>query len=300
MVTGRFAPSPSGPLHLGSLRTALLSWLFARHEGGRWLIRVEDLDQAAARHASEQLDDLASLGLLPDDPPVLQSSRRARHDEAIDALVEFGMTYPCYCTRREIAEATQAPHGPATDGAYPGTCRDLGPDERAERQERRPPALRLRTDGAHVDAVDELLGDIGGVVDDFVIRRNDGTPAYNLAVVVDDSDQGIDQVVRGDDLAETTRRQVLVARLLGLTVPTYAHVPLVLGPTGGRLAKRDGAVTLGDRLAAGSDPAEVLALLAWSLGLAGPEESVTLETVLERFDPAGVPRTPWRLGPDGL
>jgi glutamyl-tRNA synthetase len=223
-VTGRFAPSPTGDLHLGNLRTALLAWLFARKGGARFLVRMEDLDRGRVRERfyDRQLADLAAIGLDWDGPVVRQSERTHLYEDALGKLD----TYPCWCTRAEIREAASAPHGDLPEGAYPGTCRD-----RTSAPTDRPPALRLRVEGAPG-------------VDDFVLRRGDGAFAYNLAVVVDDAAQGVDQVVRGADLAESTPRQVWLARTLGLPEPSYAHVPLVLGPDGARLAKRHGAVTL--------------------------------------------------------
>ena len=292
---GRFAPSPTGSLHLGNLRTAFLAWLFARSAGLRFLVRVEDLDTGRVRphFEREQLEDLAALGLDWDGPVVRQSERLARYDEALAALDAQGLLYPCYCTRREIREAASAPHGAGAEATYPGTCRDLAPGER-ERLERggRRPALRLRAGAERVAFTDRLLGPCEDVVDDLVLRRNDGEPAYNLAVVVDDAAQDVTQVVRGADLAETTPRQLLVGRLLGLSAPEYAHVPLVLGPDGARLAKRHGAVTLRERAARGEPPARVRGLLAESLGLAGPGEEPAADELLARFDPDQLPREP--------
>ncbi len=297
---GRFAPSPTGPLHLGNLRTALLAWLFARAESARFVVRMEDLDPITARpeHEAGQLADLAALGLDWDGPVVRQSERRAAHDAAIDRLVAAGRTYPCYCTRREVLEAAQAPHGDGPEGAYPGTCRDLSVREQAARRAAgRRPSLRLRAAAAVEVVVDRLHGRIQGVVDDVVLRRADGVAAYNLAVVVDDAAQGIGEVVRGDDLLASTPRQVHLARLLDLPVPGYAHVPLVLGPDGRRLAKRHGAVTLVDLAERGTDAAAVRSRLAASLGLAAPGEAVTPGRLLERFDPAALPRQPWIVTP---
>ena len=292
MTVGRFAPSPSGSLHLGSLRTALLAWCAARHERGRFLVRMEDLTTGAAPVRERELDH--------DGPVVRQSERTHLYDAAVERLTREGLTYPCYCSRREIREAAAAPHGPPS-GVYPGTCRDLDAAERREREEAgRPPALRLRADGAVVGFVDRVHGEHVGTVDDFVLRRADGVAAYNLAVVVDDAEQGVDQVVRGDDLVPTTPRQVLLQRLLGLPNPEYLHVPLVLGPDGERLAKRHGAVGLGDRLAAGDSVEDVLGLLAGSLGLAAPGERVTAAEVLARFDPERIPTRPWVLDPAHL
>lgn len=296
MPSGRFAPSPTGDLHLGNLRTALVAWLRARTTGGTFAVRMEDLDTATARRdlGARQLDQLRAIGVDWDGPIVWQSDRRHAYDAAIASLVEAGLTYPCYCSRREIREAAAAPHGALPGGAYPGTCRSLTPEQRAERQAAgRPPALRLRAEGAVVTFDDLVVGTVTGAVDDLVLRRNDGTPAYNLAVVVDDAWQAIDEVVRGDDLLDSTPRQVHLAGLLGLHVPRYAHVPLVLGPTGARLAKRDGAVTLDDLAVQGQDADAVRTRLAVSLGLARPGEVPTTADLLERFDLAQVPRSAW-------
>ncbi|MEZ5205758.1 MAG: tRNA glutamyl-Q(34) synthetase GluQRS [Acidimicrobiales bacterium] len=296
MPSGRFAPSPTGDLHLGNLRTALVAWLRARTTGGTFAVRMEDLDTATARRdlGARQLDQLRAIGVDWDGPIVWQSDRRHAYDAAIASLVEAGLTYPCYCSRREIREAAAAPHGALPGGAYPGTCRSLTPGQRAERQAAgRPPALRLRAEGAVVTFDDLVVGTVTGAVDDLVLRRNDDTPAYNLAVVVDDAWQAIDEVVRGDDLLDSTPRQVHLAGLLGLHVPRYAHVPLVLGPTGARLAKRDGAVTLDDLAVQGQDADAVRTRLAVSLGLARPGEVPTTADLLERFDLAQVPRSAW-------
>ena len=297
---GRYAPSPSGDLHLGNLRTALLAWLFARTSGRRFLLRVEDLDRARdAGAADRQLADLARLGLDWDGDPVLQSERGASHEAAIARLAEAGLVYECTCTRRDILAAPSAPHAPP--GAYPGTCRDRDDEERRRAREAiapRRPALRLRAPAGlrSLGFTDRLLGPTSGAVDDLVLRRGDGTVAYNLAVVVDDAAMGVDQVVRGDDLAASTPRQILLQRLLGVPAPPeveYAHVPLVLGPGGARLAKRDGAVTLADLAAGGIAPQAVLGRLAASLGLAAPGERVTAGALVARFDPARLPREPW-------
>lgn len=261
---------------------------------------MEDLDPAAVRdeHYRSQLDDLAAIGLDWDGEVVRQSDRFDRYHAAIDGLTAAGRTYPCYCTRREVLEAAQAPHGSFPEGAYPGTCRDLDDGERAEREAAgRRPSLRLRAGAPVVTVVDRLAGQVTAAVDDFVLRRADGTPAYNVAVVVDDAAQGIREVVRGNDLLPTTPRQAHLADLLGLPVPAYAHVPLALGPDGVRLAKRHGSVTLADRVAAGATPAHVRSLLACSLGLARPREEVAMATLLERFDPATLPREPWVVDP---
>ncbi|WP_072802830.1 tRNA glutamyl-Q(34) synthetase GluQRS [Rhodococcoides yunnanense] len=286
---GRFAPSPSGDLHLGNLRTALLAWLFARSTGRRFLMRIEDLDRVRAGAEALQLADLWAIGIDWDGPVVRQSERTTLYDDAIARLTRAGLTYECFCTRREILEAASAPHAP--DGAYPGTCRNLTDAERSSKS--RPPALRLRAEAADFVVDDEVHGRFHGQVDDLVLRRADGVPAYNLAVVVDDGEQGIDQVVRGDDLLTSSPRQAYLASLLGVPVPTYAHVPLALNAHGARLAKRDGAVTLADQAALGLGPLDVLSLLAQSLQLCGPGEAVTASDLLTRWDPSTLPAGPW-------
>lgn len=296
---GRYAPSPTGDLHLGNLRTGLLAWLFARSTGRAFLLRYEDLDAGRVRPgiADRQRADLTSLGLTFDPPLLVQSERADVYAEALHRLRD--VTYECFCTRREIAEAASAPHG--TPGWYPGTCRDLTAAERAARRAAgREPALRVRAEGAEVTVTDLLHGAVSGVVDDVVVRRNDGVAAYNLAVVVDDGASGVDQVVRGDDLLSSAPTQAWLAERLGLPVPTYAHVPLALNADGRRLAKRDGAVTLTDLAPMGWTSARVRTLLAASLGLADPDEPVTAAVLLPRFDPAKLPREPWIVPPDTL
>ena len=254
--TGRFAPTPSGDLHLGNLRTALVAWLSVRATPrGRFLVRIEDLDPGT-RHpavARRQLDDLAALGLTWDDEPSWQSDHLDRHHDAIARLTAEGRTYPCWCSRAEVRAATIAPHGlrlpdgaALPEGAYRGTCASLDAAGRAQRAETagRPPALRLRAEGARVSITDRLVGTVTGVVDDLVLRRADGVPAYNLAVVVDDAASGVTEVVRGADLLASTPRQAHLADLLGLERPSWMHVPLAVGADGARLAKRHGAVTL--------------------------------------------------------
>lgn len=298
---GRFAPSPTGPLHLGNLRTALLAWLFARSAGARFLVRVEDLDRSRVRPGVEeaQLADLRAIGLDWDGPVVRQSERAALYREAIRRLDAGGLLYPCYCTRAEIRAAVSAPHGIPAAHRYPGTCRELTAAERAEKEASgRPPALRVRSEGRRVAFEDLLLGQREEEVDDFVVRRNDGAPAYQLAVVVDDAAQDIGEVVRGADLVDSTPRQILLARLLDLDVPRYAHAPLVLGPDGQRLAKRHGAVTLADRGTMGERPEEVLAWMAHSIGLSEKGERLTPYELLPRFDPSTLPREPTLWSPE--
>jgi glutamyl-tRNA synthetase len=286
---GRFAPSPTGTLHVGNLRTALLAWLFARTAGARFLVRMEDLDQGrvVTGSAARQLADLRAIGIEWDGEVVYQSHRHDAYEAALERLLAAGDLYECFCTRAEIRAAASAPHGPLPEGAYPGTCLRLTEAERRrKRAGGRPPALRVRAGAARVAFTDRVHGAQEGVVDDFVVRRNDGAPAYNLAVIVDDVWQGIGEVVRGDDLLDTTPRQLFLAQRLGLEPPAYAHVPLVLGPDGARLAKRHGAVTL-DELDAG-------AAVRWMARTLGMDGATSAGEMRERFDLAALPRAPTR------
>ncbi len=284
---GRFAPSPSGPLHLGNLRTALLAWLFARSAGARFLVRTEDLDPGRSRErfVEQHLEDLAAIGLDWDGPAVRQSARSALYEEALETLRREDLVYPCFCTRAEIRAAVSAPHGAVA--GYPGTCRELSAAEVARRTAQgRPPALRIRAEGARIVVADRLHGEIDGVVDDVVVRRGDGVHAYNLAVVVDDAAQDVGEVVRGDDLLDTTPSQVWLQHALGLPTPSYAHVPLMRGPDGARLAKRHGAVTLEDLRARAQSAEKVRATLAESAGLIDPGAPSSMTDLLQHFDPA--------------
>jgi glutamyl-tRNA synthetase len=282
---GRFAPSPTGELHVGNLRTALLAWLFARSQDARFLMRVEDLDAGRVRRHFEasQLADLRAIGIDWDGAVVRQSERQELYAQSLARLDADGLLYRCWCTRAEIREAASAAHGPLPEGAYPGTCRELTATEVAEREASgRPPAWRVRAGGAAVTFEDRICGQFTGVVDDFVVRRNDGAYAYNLAVVVDDAEQGIGEVVRGADLLDSTPRQLWLGERLGVPASRHAHVPLVLGPDGARLAKRHGAVTLADRAALGQSPADLRRELLAPFGLG---DCVTMQELVEAFDP---------------
>lgn len=290
-------------MHLGNLRTALIAWLTARNAGNEFIVRMEDLDRVTSSRAHEidQLESLRDLGLDWDGEVVRQSERFAIYRDAIDQLRANDLVYECYCTRREIRDAVRAPQGDDADGAYPGTCRHLTDEERtAFRAAGRKPALRLLTDGREETFDDRFSGTYTGRVDDLVLQRNDGVPAYNLAVVVDDSAQGVTEVVRGDDLLASTPSQIMLHRLLGLTIPEYVHVPLVLAPDGSRLAKRHGAVTLADLATRGISPGDVCARLAESLGIDTGGRTVMARDLLDRFDLATIPAAPWRLGADEL
>ena len=379
---GRYAPSPSGDLHLGNFRTAVLAWLFAKHEGREFRMRIDDIDaqRSSEESAQQQLRDLAAMGITYDGDVGSQQKTWSKYEKALKTLRDKGLVYECYCSRKDIAEAVRAPH--AAPGAYPGTCRDLGESERAEKRAElaargRVPALRLRAgvdewevrERFAVDAAgskasdDEVLGSEGlglegsgsesaggvyrGVVDDMVLRRGGNAPkgaggtggaggpdgasdaggpggasgaggaggvsgagglggaggagnaevvnrdyAYNLAVVVDDALAGVGQVVRGDDLLSSAPRQAYLAHLLGLPAVEYAHVPLVLGPDGKRLAKRDGAVTLRDF------PGGAEGMLRWIAESLGPAVDVEVAggnspaELLRTFRPELLPRGP--------
>jgi glutamyl-Q tRNA(Asp) synthetase len=260
---GRFAPSPTGLLHAGSLVAALASWLDARAHGGAWLVRIEDVDtpRCVAGGAERLLSQLAALGLLPDETPWVQSRRGVAYTAALEALLDAGMAYPCGCTRKDIDEALAAlgqSHQRFGERVYPGTCR-------AGLQGKPARAVRLRAEGT-VHWHDRRLGpqqqDVGAAVGDFVLRRADGLWAYQLAVVVDDAAQGISHVVRGQDLADNTARQILLQHALAAPTPTYLHTPLVLAPDGHKLSKQNGAQEL--PLA---QPVSTLRAAAQALGL---------------------------------
>lgn len=298
---GRYAPSPSGDLHFGNLRTAVLAWLFARQSGRRFYMRVEDVDseRSSAESARRQLEDLAAVGIEWDEPVIYQSDRSEAYEAALATLTANGLVYECYCTRRDIREAASAPH--VQPGIYPGTCRELDDETRAQkrallRAENRLPALRLKSQAEQWTVRDFYHGEFTGPVDDVILRRGGnleqaqaGDWAYNLAVVVDDGDQRVDQVVRGDDLLASAPAQAYLAHELGYAEPEYVHVPLVVNKEGRRLAKRDGAVTLREMVAKGVD---VPGAIAESLGYPG----VDMALLQQEFDPEALPREPfvWR------
>lgn len=292
-VVGRFAPSPTGRMHLGNAFSALIAWLGARSAEGRMVMRVEDLDPRSqgGQYTQALMDDLAWLGLDWDEGPYFQSERLDIYREALDSLRERGLTYPCFCTRSQL-HAASAPH--ASDGTYvyQGTCRNLSASEIAERAKVRQPATRLRvpdaddpagtvsfTDLVYGPWKETLARDCG----DFLIRRSDGVFAYQLAVSVDDALMGVTQVVRGRDLLGSTARQMYLMELLGQTAPTYAHVPLLVAPGGRRLSKRDQDLDLGALRASGIAPQTIVGALASLVGLAEPHERVWPAQLVERF-----------------
>lgn len=299
-MRGRFAPSPTGRLHLGNLRTALVAWLCARAAGSQVLLRIDDLDpdRSRAHHEQAQVDDLGRLGLDFDGRPVRQSERLARYGQCLDELAHEGRTYPCFCTRAEVLAAATAPHGPGPEAPYPGTCARLSPARAARRIAAGDPhCIRVRAEGETVGFDDLLLGPVEAVVDDFTVRRRDGVAAYNLASPIDESDLEVEEVVRGADLAPTTPRQLWIARALGLGVPVFTHLPLVVGADGDRLAKRHGALDLDALDERGIDVPAVLALLAESLGdaVTQPVQPRTAADLLTTFDRSRLPRDPWRV-----
>ena len=302
-VTGRFAPSPSGRIHLGNILCCLLAWLSARRQGGRIVLRIEDLDTARCprRYADRMVEDLRWLGLTWDEGPeaggpngpYYQSERTALYQAALEKLEEKGLVYPCFCTRAEL-HAASAPHREDGQTVYPGTCRSLTPEQAAERARRRAPALRLRVpeedwgveDGHMGGYRENLARDCG----DFLLRRSDGLFAYQLAVVVDDAAMGVTQVVRGADLLPSTPRQLYLYHLLGLEVPRFYHFPLLLAPDGRRLSKRDADAGLDD-LRPRMTAETLLGKLAYLAGFHPSGAPAAAEALLAEFDWDRVPRT---------
>ncbi|WP_051259163.1 tRNA glutamyl-Q(34) synthetase GluQRS [Schaalia suimastitidis] len=293
---GRFAPSPTGDLHLGNLRTAILAWLWARASGRRFLVRIEDIDRVRSGSADRQLADLATIGLDWDGEVLIQTTRHEAHMAALDRLMADGHVFECYCSRKDIREAASAPHIPP--GHYPGTCRDLSEEQRHIHRERlaalgRSPALRLRAPATTWTVHDELHGAFTGTVDHFVVRRSDGVPAYNLAVVLDDAFQGVDQVVRGDDLLSQAPAQAALAYALGLKQPTYVHVPLAVNADGARLAKRDGAVTIKDLSALGWSVGDIIHWIGTSVGVRSARSIADLREALDLEALRAMDQSPW-------
>jgi len=308
--TTRLAPSPTGALHLGNARTFLVNWLLARQRGWKIILRIEDLDGPRIKRGADRLaiEDLTWLGLDWDEGPIYQSPRMDRYRAALDALLTARAAYPCICTRKEVDAAASAPH--AEDGAavYPGTCRDRFDSLAAARAAAggREPAIRVDTRGQTIDFTDTFSGphhfDVEHQLGDFVIAKGDGTPAYQLAVVVDDADMGVTDIVRGDDLIDSTPRQILLYRALGLAdrIPAYTHLPLVIGPDGRRLAKRHGDTRLASYRDAGVPAGRVLALLASWCGIDfASGGAATAADLVARFDLSRLPRAPIVFDPAG-
>lgn len=297
MPSGRYAPSPTGRFHLGNLRTAVAAWLFARSTGSDFLLRWEDLNETAGpQHEQDQRADLAALGIDFDGAPLRQSTRTEAYREVVADLADRGLTYPCWCSRREIRGAAVAPHG--SPGFYPGTCRELTRRQiGAHEDSGRPPAMRLRTDLNDVEVLDSLHGPVRRRMDDIVLYRGDNTPAYNLVVVIDDEFQRVGQVVRGDDLLDSTPRHAYLQRLLGFREPVWTHVPLVVGEDGQRLSKRDGSSGLDAWREHGGTVDGLLVAFGRTLGITGDRR--TLRALLDGFDPHVVPLSPTAYLADG-
>jgi glutamyl-tRNA synthetase len=285
-------------MHLGGARTALCAWLQVRAAGGTMVMRVEDLDRPRAVAGAEEriLDDLRWLGLDWDEGPVRQSERTAIYQTAVEKLLADGRAFECFCSRADVARAAVAPHAGEEGPRYPGTCRALSDAERAERMKTRPPSVRLRVEPELVRFVDGVHGaqseDVSATVGDFVLRRADGIFAYQLAVAVDDAAMGITDVLRGDDLISSTARQLLVYRALGLAAPRFAHVPLVLGADGTRLAKRHGAISIGELRASGQSAAQIVGRLAATLGLCAAGEERMPRDLVAGFAVERIPTGP--------
>lgn len=304
---GRYAPSPTGDLHLGNVSTALLAWLSIRGRGGRFVMRIEDLDGPRVREGmtARVLEDLAWLGLDWDEgpdragpfAPYLQSGRLGLYEAAFERLRTAGHLYPCFCRRKEIAAAASAPQEPGDEARYPGNCRKLAAEAAAERVaggERF--AWRFRVESAAPPFDDLVHGQVvperGGTAGDFVVRRSDGLYAYQLAVVVDDAAMAIDEVVRGDDLLDSTGRQLLLYEALGLRAPRFGHVPLLRGPDGARLSKRHRGITVRELREAGFQPREIIGRLAQLLGLRESASAIGASELIEGFHLAAVPIAP--------
>ena len=306
MSVGRLAPSPTGRLHLGHARSFLLAWWQARSSGGRLLMRMEDLDTGRSRPEFEHeiLRDLEWLGLDWDGAIVRQSERRELYAAALEHLQCEGRLYPCICTRREIELAVAAPHSGDTARAYPGTCRgSFESMEVAQRVSGRAPALRFRVPAGQVEFLDGIQGpqswDVAGEVGDFPVQTRDGSPAYQLAVVVDDDEQGVTEVLRGDDLLASTARQRLLQSALKIDPPRWFHLPLVVDAHGRRLAKRSDDLSLGHLRERGVEAQHIVAWAARSAGVqVGP--AIDADEVLPTFDLDRLPRSPLRLSADPL
>lgn len=282
IVVGRLAPSPTGPMHLGNARTALLAWLSARAQGGRVVLRLEDLDAPRVRPGAAEgiLEDFARLGLSCEEGPAqggpaspyLQSQRFSHYESTLALLANEGRSFPCACSRADLARAASAPHQGEEGPQYPGTCREVAPDRvRAQARNRgKQVAFRFRSDPEPVGFDDLMVGPVTSRVDDFVLWRADGVPSYQLAVVVDDAAMGVTEVVRGDDLLSSTARQLALFQAIGAPPPRYGHVPLVLAPGGERLAKRNRPAAVRDLLARGIEPEALVGALAASAGLCPP------------------------------
>ena len=301
-VVGRFAPSPSGRIHLGNILCCLIAWLSARQKGGKVLLRIEDLDTARcpSRYARQMEQDLQWLGLDWDEGPGMggphapyeQSQRTEFYQAALDKLREKGLVYPCFCTRAEL-HAASAPHREDGQVIYAGTCRNLTPEEIAEKSKHRAPAMRLRTPDREIGFTDGHMGpyreNLAKDCGDFLLRRSDAMFAYQLAVVVDDAAMGVTEVVRGADLLDSTPRQLYLYELLDLPAPVFYHAPLLLSPEGRRLSKRDADAGL-DVLQGRMSAAEILGKLAFLAGFNPDGQPKTARQLLDTFQWDRIPQ----------
>ena len=287
-VVGRFAPSPTGRMHAGNIFAALMAWLIAKSQGGRIVLRIEDLDRQRSRR--EYIDgvqaDFELLGLTWDVGPYFQQGREEAYRTAYQALKDRGLVYPCFCSRTDL-HAASAPHR-GEKLVYPGTCRSLTPEERARRAAEKDPAMRIVVPHRAYSLVDQIQGPYRQMLDeecgDFLIRRSDGAFAYQLAVVVDDAEQGVTSVVRGMDLLCSTPQQLYLQDLLGLPHPVYAHVPLLVAEKDRRLSKRDHDASLEALLARFGTPEGVIGHIAWLTGIRDEDEPATPEQLVDGFD----------------
>lgn len=287
-VVGRFAPSPTGRMHAGNIFAALMAWLIAKSQGGRIVLRIEDLDRQRSRR--EYIDgvqaDFELLGLTWDVGPYFQQGREEAYRAAYQALKDRGLIYPCFCSRADL-HAASAPHR-GEKLVYPGTCRSLTLEERARRAAEKDPAVRIIVPHRAYSLIDQIQGPYRQMLDeecgDFLIRRSDGAFAYQLAVVVDDAEQGVTSVVRGMDLLCSTPQQLYLQDLLGLPHPVYAHVPLLVAEKDRRLSKRDHDASLEALLARFGTPEGVIGHIAWLTGIRDEDEPATPEQLLDGFD----------------
>ncbi|QKF06965.1 tRNA glutamyl-Q(34) synthetase GluQRS [Berryella wangjianweii] len=287
-VRGRFAPSPSGRMHAGNVFAALCAWLVAHASGGEMVLRIEDLDRARShrRYADQVMRDFEALGLVWDDGPFYQQGREERYREAFARLEEGGLAYPCFCTRASL-RAASAPHA-GERRVYAGTCRELSAQEARARAERQAPAWRIKVPDSELQICDLVQGayrqSLASDCGDFVVRRADGSFAYQLAVVLDDADQGITSVVRGFDLLSSTPQQRFLQQTLGLPAPQWAHVPLLCAPDGRRLSKRDGDAALDALLQQEGSGRAVIGRIAFVTGMQPEPEPTTPDDLLKRID----------------
>ena len=300
----RLAPSPTGAQHVGNARTFLIAWLSARAQGAQLTLRIEDIDSPRIKPgAAEQIvDELRWLGLDWDEGPIIQTQRLALYEVALERLKEQGLVYPCTCSRSDVAQAASAPHLENEGPAYPGTCSHRKVADAAS-LEGRPFAWRFRVTESP-SFVDGFRGrtsvDLKQIGGDFVVWKSSRTPAYQLAVVVDDAALGITEVLRGDDLSPSSPRQLLLYRALGWSAPRFVHVPLVVGPDGRRLAKRHGDTRLSALRAANVKLEALVGLLAWSCGWLVEPEPITASDLLGRYRLDAIPRAPFMLTPELL